>query len=118
MKGLWFTPDQGMVVGVSGIQQDIKLFRDHHGWNLDSQLMASLNPDTTPRLAGTDILEASDFQKPRPVSKVYLGPDVIARQLVFVEVNQYLQAGKREMLGCVQHGDANRIPAPANIAPM
>src|ERR1035438_7244434 len=65
------------------------------------------------RLAGYDIAEALECQRRWGSGQVGLRPNIAARQLALVEMDQDLDARKREVLRRVQHGRSDGIPAAA-----
>jgi hypothetical protein len=65
------------------------------------------------RLASYDVGEVPEPQARRGLDQLRPRPNIVARQLVLIEMNQYLDAGQREVLRRLQHGGSDWIPASA-----
>lgn len=97
------------------IQKDVELLGNDDGGDLDCQLIGCTHPRMARCLAGTDIAEALECQERWGRGQFGLRPHVAARQLAFVEMNQHLDAGEREVLRRVQHRRSDGIPpAPSH----
>lgn len=109
-------PDEGAVVLVKGIEEDIVLLGNQHGRNADSESLGMNDPlladFSGEKFASVNILPLGiegvvDLGDVRPAIPHF------ARGRSISEMNQFFQAGKRQMSGSVKDAVALRIPTTA-----
>ena len=95
VEGAGIAPAQCGIRTVIGIEQDVEFFCDDHGRYSDSELLPLSYPAFTSTLASSDTGWDGRAQQLGTVQQFGFRPDVIARQLSFVQVHQHFQAGER-----------------------